>query len=257
MKKIILLVLFAIFSTTIFAQTDTCESLYIPDHPGYTYNARLVGVHRGDIEFGFGYGDPYNILDKETGMIYNTTYVRYGITKHLEFRFGLEFAGIPKTGVYGLSAFNVGVKVPIITDVKNAPDVAIIVTTYIPATGSIEVGGQFPHYAPNYTLALQKCFFNKLVLFGNTGIFYDGFDTRPQYNASIAPYFFITDNWAVFAETVCRFNSWKEPTNLWDVGTIYYINSNLQWDFSFGTNYVTGIDHAFVNSGICWRIKEK
>jgi hypothetical protein len=264
MKKLTLSILFTIFSIFLFAQTDITETIYIPDHPGYTYNARLVGVYQGDIEFAVGYGNPYNLhwLNKNKGMIYNTTYVRYGISKHLEFRFGLEFGSIPQDNIYGLSGFNIGFKCPIITDKPKFPDIAIIATTFIPQAGVEEIGGQFSHYAPNITLAIQKCYFDRLVLFGNVGIYYDGFDTKIQYNVSFAPYFFITDNWGIFIESASRFTGgwenedWNNDKSLWlwDAGVVYYITPNLQWDFSFGTNYRTGMENAFVNTGICWRI---
>lgn len=257
MKKLIAIIL-TVLTLGVFSQ-DTTQSLYIPDHPGYAYNARLVGLHMADVEFAMGYGNPFNLpnLDRNKGMVYNTTYFRYGAFKHLEFRAGFESGWIPKDNVYGFSGFNFGVKIPIITDVKNAPDIAIVATTYVPQTGVDSVGGQFPHYAPNATLVLQYCFFDRLVLFGNGGIFYDGFDTRMQYSAAFAAYYFFKPNWAFFGETYCRFNTWGNPTNLWDSGILCYINDNLQWDLSFGTNYVTGLDNAFVNSGISWRITGK
>lgn len=268
MKKILAVILFVLFSIPTFAQcdTDSTESFYIPDHPGYTYNAHLVGNQRMDVEVGIGYGNPYNLdrFNKKTGMIYNTTYFRYGAFKHLELRFGFEFGDIPSSNTKGFSAFNVGIKVPIITDVKNVPDIAIVATTYVPSTGKDEVGGNFTYYAPNVTLVLQKGFFDKLFILGNGGVYWDGFDTRIKYNASIAAYFYVLPKWGLFAETAVKCstygsptNLWDFPTNLWDFGTTVYITDNLEWDLSAGTNYVTGLDNAFINTGICWRLPNK
>lgn len=262
MKKILAVILFVLFSTPMFAQcdTDSTESIYIPDHPGYTYNSHLVGVGRMDVEVGLGYGNIYNMYNesgKPVNMVYNMTYFRYGVFKHLEFRFGFEFGDLPNYNIRGLSAFNVGAKVPIITDVKNVPDIAIVATTYVPNTGKSELGGQFTYYAPNVTLAMQKCWFDKLILFGNTGIYYDGFNPKMQYNSSVALYYFITTKWAIFGETVCKYSTFNSPTNLWDAGTLILLTDNLQWDLSAGTNYVTGMNNAFVNTGICWRLPNK
>lgn len=166
MKKILSVILLALLGIATYAQTDSCETAYIPDHPGYTYNAHNVGLHRMDIEIGLGYGNPYNLpwLNKKDGMFYNTTYVRYGVFKHLEFRFGFELGYDPKKDIKGLSGFNVGAKVPIISNLKNAPDIAILATTYIPKTGKLDIGGQFEYYAPFQNGEfLEKLLVNSLI----------------------------------------------------------------------------------------------
>ena len=259
MKKL-LAILFVLFSTVaVYAQkdTDTTESIYIPDRPGYTYNAHLVGLHRMDVELGFGYN--YQNYFEKTNIFYNTTYFRYGAFKWLEFRYGVEFGSIatPTYNVYGVRGVNIGFKIPILVDVKYAPEIAIIATTSLPNIGpnpaDTTQGFAIPNYAPSVNLALQKCFFDKLVLFGNTGFFYDGFNPYIQYNSSLAAYLFVSQKCAVFVETMVMYSNGHAPNNMGDAGLVYYITDNIQWDLSFGVNYVKGLDNSFVNSGISWR----
>jgi hypothetical protein len=238
----------AIMIPTIVAQENN-ESLYIPDHPGYTYNALLVGLHRIDVEVGLGYGDP---LYFDKNMIYTTTYFRYGAFKHLEFRYGFELGYMPDSINFGISGVNVGFKIPIISDYQYLPDIAIIANTYLPNLGVEEFS--FPNYSPSLNLAIQKCFFDKLILFANTGLYYDGFNPQIKFNASFATYFFITPKYALFVETLCKFSNTNKPNNMADGGMIYYITDNIQLDLSFGANYVTGFNNFFINTGFNWRL---
>ncbi len=262
MRKLFLAILTVLFSTVLFGQSDTCETIYIPDRPGYTYNAKLVGLHQMDIEMGFGFNYFNNVSyinnGAKTNVFYNTNYIRYGAFKWLEFRYGVEFGNMnwsDSTGTFtntGVRGVNVGFKIPLLADKKYAPDIAIVATTYLPVVGIPEF--RYPDFAPSVNLAVQKCFFDKLVLFGNAGFFYNGFDPRMQYNASLAAYFFITPKFAIFAETMVMYADWTAPSNMGDAGCVFYITDNIQWDLSFGVNYVSGLDNSFVNSGISWRV---
>lgn len=266
MKKVILTIILVIIGVVAFAQTDTTETIYIPDRPGYTYNAHLVGLHQMDIEMGFGYNYMKNVgymnNGAKTNIFYNTDYIRYGAFKWLEFRYGVEFGSMSPDSIGGYSTtngvrgINVGFKIPILCDVKYAPDIAIVATTYLPNIGKPCFA--YTNYAPSLNLALQKCFFDRLVLFGNAGLYFDGFSqintTTINYNASLAAYFFITQKFAIFAETMVMYNPRTAPNNMFDGGCVYYITDNIQWDLSFGANYVSGLDNSFINSGISWRI---
>lgn len=244
MKKIILTLL-TFLSLSVFAQ-----DIYIPDRPGYTYNALSVGYHRADVEFSTGFGDPYYFNDN---MIYNTLYTRYGLFKHLELRVGVEFATIPNNTKYGLSGLNLGVKLPIIEETKYVPSIAIVAVTFLPKVGSPDY--QLDKNAPSINLALQKIFFDKLVVFVNSGIYYDGFNTNIRYNSSLATYFFISPKFGIFAETLCKYSPEMSSNNMWDAGMVYYITDNFQWDLSLGKNYKT--ENSFINTGISWRFPKK
>lgn len=266
MKKLLVLLIALFISAPLFAQTDTTETIYIPDRPGYTYNAHLVGLHQMDIEMGFGYNYMNNVSyinnGAKTNIFYNTNYIRYGAFKWLEFRYGVEFGSMTPDSIGGYSTtsgvrgVNVGFKIPILVDKKWAPDIAIVATTYLPNLGKPCFA--YTNYAPSVNLALQKCFFDRLVLFGNAGFWYDGFSqintNTINYNASLAAYFFITQKFAIFAETMVMYNDRTSPNNMFDGGCVYYITDNIQWDLSFGANYVSGLDNSFINSGISWRI---
>ena len=247
MKKICLTFMVILFSILSFSQ-----DIYIPDRPGYTYNAKLVGLHQMDLEMGFGYNyTKYD--DVKSNLFYNTTAIRYGAFKHLEFRYQMDFGSINSdVNDAGLKGISVGVKVPIFTN-DSIINVAIVGNCYLPNIGRPVF--QIPEYSPSVTLAIQKSL-GKFILFGNSGIFWDGFNPYAQGTASFAIYYFPTKV-GFFVETFCMYSDRNGPMNCGDFGLVWNITDDFIFDFSCGLNYVKGIDNSFVNSGLSWRIPNK
>jgi len=243
MRKLITILL-VLFSTVIFAQDD----IYIPDRPGFTYNTHLVGLHQMDVEFGFGYS--YLLGDRR---FYNTTAIRYGAFKFLEFRYQMDFGNVTNDSNLNLSGIEratIGVKLPIYTNDKIL-SVAIVGSTYLPTLGYWAT----TEFAPSLTLALQKSF-GKCLLLGNSGIMWDGIDPRGKGTASLALYYFPT-KFGFFIETFCMYSNYSTSLNLFDFGMVYCVTDDLMLDLSAGMNYVDTWDDAFINCGLAWRIPNK
>jgi len=246
MKKIFITLVVVMISTLLLAQSD----VYFPDRPGYTYNAKLVGLHRADVEVGFGYN--FTNYGEKSNLFYNTTAVRFGMFKHLELRYEIDFGDLstPSVNSSGVKGMIIGVKAPIIDDLKYFPDVAIIGTVALPNLGKPEF--LIPNYAPSFTLVLQKII-GKFALFGNSSVFWDGINLYAKGSASFALYY-IPGKFGMFAETYCIYSDRTYPVNVGDCGVIYCITNDLIVDLSGGIDYNVGFDNFFVNCGIGWRL---
>jgi len=247
MRKLITILL-VLFSTAIFAQSD----IYMPDRPGFTYNTHLVGLHQMDLEFGFGY--QYMNFGDKTNIFYNTTAIRYGAFKWLEFRYQMDFGNVssPTINEAGVRGASIGMKFPIYTN-DSILSIALVTACYLPNIGKPYFA--VPNYAPSVTLALQKSFGNFLLL-GNSGVMWNGIDPFAYGTASVALYYFPT-KFGYFIETFCMYSDRTEPLNIADFGFVYSITDNIIMDFSVGLNYVTGFDDCFINAGLAWRIPNK
>ena len=154
MKKIFLSLMLVMFSTLLFSQ-DTLYP-YFPDRPGFSNNPRLVGLHRTDFETSFGYNSQYfTPLGDVQPMFYNTNLFRFGMYKHLEFRFGMDMGYLSKVTpqVFGVKALSVGMKIPIVKDLKYFPDVAILGQINFPTIGKPEFA--IPLYSPQGVLVFS------------------------------------------------------------------------------------------------------
>ena len=247
MKKIVITLTLVLFSTFLFSQ----DEIYIPDRPGYTYNSHLVGEHQMDLEMGFGYTN--NFYGVKSDIFYQTTAIRYGAFKFLEFRYQMDFGSInsdpTQSGVKGAS---IGAKVPIYVN-DSIISIAIVGTCYLPNLGKPIF--QTPEYSPSVILALQKSF-GKFSLLGNSGILWDGVNPYAQGTASLALYYF-PSKFGFFVETFCLYSDKNSSQNCGDLGVLFCLTDNLIWDLSGGLNYVGGFDNFFINSGISWRIPNK
>lgn len=262
MKKFFTLIILMCFTSTVFSQ-----DIYIPDRPGFTYNARLVGFHQMDLEMGFGYnymkGNFIGGPDEKTNIFYNTTAIRYGAFKHLEFRYEIDFGSVttPTWNQSGIKGMTFGFKTPIYS-VDSIINVAIVGGCYLP---NIDVSVKnprdtvsffpIPNYSPSLTLAVQK-FIGKVILFGNSGVMWDGVNPYPKGTASFALYYF-PSKFGMFVETYCIYSGKSSPVNGGDLGFLYCVTDDLVVDISGGIDYTLGFDNSFINCGISWRIPNK
>lgn len=235
------------FGTLLFSQ-----DIYYPDRPGFTYNSHLVGLHQMDLEMGFGY--QYMNFGDKTNIFYNTTAIRYGAFKWLEFRYEIDFGNVstPTMNESGVKGASIGMKFPIYTN-DSIISVALVTACYLP-----NIGKPFfvlPNYSPSITLALQKSI-GKFTLLGNSGVVWDGINPYAQGVASVALYYF-PSRFGCFVETFCLYSDRNSPLNIADFGFLYCVTDDLIVDLSAGANYVSGLDDCFINAGIAWRIPNK
>ena len=273
MKKIVITFMLVLFSTFLFSQNDTISKdtinkyPYFPDRPGFSTNARLVGLHQTDYEVSFGYNTNYG---PNTNMFYNTNLVRFGMYEHLEFRFGLDFGSLSyldslgkPAQINGVKGVSFGVKIPIVKDLKYFPDVAILGQIYFAGLGKPEFIS--PDHSPQVLLLLQKGIGN-FTLLGNVGMFYDGYTPYANGVYSICVCYNITPKLGTFIESYSFFSGRTSPLYFGDLGFNYFITDNLEMDISCGNKYfvnftggniVEVVNPFFINCGFAWRIPHK
>lgn len=250
MKKL-LVILFTLFSVSIFSQ-----DLYIPDRPGYTYNAQTVGHKNIDVGMGFGYA--YQHYNERTDLYYNTTAFRYGAFKFMEIKGEIDFGNLDSKSFNskGIMGGMLGAKFPIhIND--SIVQIGLVGTCYLPNFG--EDAFQYPNASPQITLALQKNL-GKISVFGNVGGVWNGINPMSdtyfvdfQEIASVSVYYF-PSKLGLFIESWHKFSKGNPSYNNFDGGLVYIISDDLVCDFSVGLNYKEWNDDSFVNVGISWRI---
>jgi len=254
MKKILILLL---ISTNLYSQD------YVPDRPGICNSPYLVGLHQIDFESGIGYN--YYAPDN---VFYNTYLFRYGMFKHLEIRGDIDFGfthSINNTNYSGVKAITLGVKIPIINNIKYLPDVGLMGGIMLP---NINKAYTPIDYLPAITLLLSKNIKN-ITIASNVGIFWDGHDNSEDFFI-INPY--SIDNSAQFSYSIMigysikklqffvetyGFMSNSKPYSGCDGGISYFLTPELQMDFSIGLNYIIGLNNSFIGAGIAWRIPNK
>lgn len=253
MKKI-LVILFTLFSVSLFAQ-----DIYIPDRPGYTYNAQAIGHKNFDVEMGFGYA--YQSYETRSDLFYNTTAIRYGAFKFLELRGEIDYGSIKSknANAIGIMGGILGAKIPIhIND--SILQIGLIGSCYLPHFG--ETDFQYPKSSPQVTLALQKSL-GKVTFFGNVGGMWNGINPMSdtyfvdfQETASVSAYYF-PSSLGIFIESWHRFSKNNPSYNNFDCGLVYIFSDNFMCDFSIGLNYKEGSDDSFINFGLAWRVLNK
>ena len=270
MKKYLLSLLFVGLALFGYSQTSTpTEESYFPDRPGFSCNPYSVGLHRTDYETSVGYNTNYGAGSR---MFYQTNLFRFGMYKHLEFRLGLEFGslssldsvGNPNPEITGIRAVYIGAKIPIISNIKYLPDVAILTQVNFLKLGKPEFYLSVPQndYSPQAVLLLSKGF-GKFMVMGNVGIWYDGYNPYAQGLYSVCVCYSITPKFGTFIESYSFFNSRNAPLNFGDLGFNYYITDNLMVDISCGNQYFLDTKSLqvtnpfFLNCGISWRIPNK
>jgi hypothetical protein len=242
MKIFSFLIIILLFPILLFSQS------FSPDRPGFSNGAYSVGLHRTDYESGWGYNGfgcyPIN-------QLCNTNLFRFGMYKHLEFRFGTDFGDLlTNSQIAGIKALYFGVKIPIIQDIKYLPDIAILGMLNLPNIGKPEFS--IPDHSPQGSLILQKGF-GKFTVLGNVGILYDGINPYSQGFYCINLGYSITSKFGSFIESYSFFSSKTSPFIYGDLGFNYFITDDFQFDLSYGS----GMSTVFINCGFSWRIPHK
>ena len=244
------------------------DYVYVPDRPGMAANAYAIQLHHADYEasmFLFRYADDAGT----TTTLTETNLFRYGAFKRLELRagFNINHAIYPdKSTITGVRDVNLGVKIPIISNIQYAPDVAVLGTIVLPNSGNKAFTPTL--YIPSAALLLQKSFGSALFI-SNVGILYDAstvdgyYLTNPhsincgiQGTYAIAFYYFM-GKVGVMAETYGYYADKMEPYTAFDCGVTIAVNNSVEVDLSIGAEYDMGFDNSFINVGFGWLIPTK
>jgi hypothetical protein len=261
MQKIKLSTLYLLFfySITVFGQTENYP--LVTDRPDQTESAIVVPYAAFQIETGFIYQMQKfheNRLEVENeNLIFASTLFRYGITHELEFRFGGEYFNGKSTSfnkselINGLRGFFVGSKYQLRRNEKILTNMSIIFHLMLP----------FGHQnlrpdriEPNVKLCLSQEFSDGISFGMNIGLANNSSINITEYTYSMVVGMSVTEKIGLFTEMYGSFHKTYLPAHNFDAGITYLHLSNLQIDFSLGTQMFRDETDFFGGLGISFRI---
>lgn len=245
------------------------------DRPDQTECPFLVPPKMFQIETGASveYDKDPSTSSKIKNYTYNTTLLKYGISRQWEFRFIAEYLGTKITSrtdrtlnrnVSGMNSIAVGTKIFICEERGIIPKVALLAHLELPYFGSSQF--KVKHLAPRFRFSMQNTLSERFTLSYNVGGEWDGDSQNATiiYTASlgislvrnlnmfIEAYGFMTENSNVENEFSGSFTNDHRA----DAGFTYLIKNNLQLDVSGGIGISKVSPDSFLSCGLSWRFPQ-
>lgn len=242
----------------------------ITDRPSQTESAFTVPVKMFQLETG-GQVEYDNREHTNTKKItYNTTLIKYGISKKMELRFIAEYLGISFrdrivdknfVNVNGMNSVTIGTKISVCQQRGLLPKIAVLTDLGLPYFGSPVF--KVKHLAPRFIFLMEHSISKRVSFSYNIGGAWDGTSQYATliYTASLG--IGLVGNLSVFLET---YGFIKENSNEFnpfskmviydhrlDAGFIYHLNNNLQLDVSGGIGVSKVSPDSFLSCGVSWR----
>ncbi len=222
----------------------------VTDRPDQTESSTTIPLKSLQIESGILFGNYENGLIKQT--LIPSTLLRYGLTNHIELRFGQQFErlknDITSHSDFGISDLEIGAKIQLFKKEDVNTEIAFLSHLIIP-TGSNGLTND--KFGTINKLAISHELNDKLGLGYNVG--YDNMgkgDGDLSYSAVLGiglgekfgTYFELYGEYAEFSDWGLNFDS----------GLTYLIKDNLQLDVSLGL----GLNHDmhYFGLGCSWNI---
>ena len=233
----------------------------VTDRPDQTESAAIVAKGKLQLETGFVYEyDEGEVLEMEN-YTYNSTLLRYGLTKSTELRVGMEYLDeklITQSGqefsFTGLSPLYTGLKVKIAEEQGIRPDMALLGSLTWPATANKDLEPQF--VAPALRMSFAHTLSDNLSLGYNLGAEWDGDNPEASYFYSIALGIGVTEKLGAFVESYGSLYKDRDPEHKADTGLTYLVSNNFQLDVSGGIGLSENAPDYFASFGFSYRIPE-
>ncbi len=251
-KKITSTILFVPF--LIFAQENKENYELITDRPDATESPNTVPQFHLQVETGLYYESfTENDIQFETKG-YNTTLLRFGVLKNLEFRLGWDFEEHATQGLSdvksGFSPLLIGAKVTILEKKGFLPQIGLLGHLFLPfAAGQDykpETTGVDFRFAFSHTLS------EKSSLSYNLGAEWKDGSSEAAYLYSIS-YGYSLKNLGFYAEVYGDLPENSKSNHYWDFGLTYLIANNLQFDATVGRSFTKGQD-ILLSTGLSMRL---
>jgi hypothetical protein len=240
------------------------------DRPDQTECPFIVPVKMFQIETGYQVEYDKNASISTKNNTYNTTLIKYGVSKQMEFRLIAEYLGTSvkdrsienrTSRVSGMNSITVGAKIFICNQRGWLPKTSLITHLELPYFGSSLF--RVKHLAPRFRFLMQHTISERVSFSYNIGGEWDGSsqDATLVYTASlgiglvrnlgmfIEAYGFVTEN----SNTQDEFNGSFTNDHRFDGGFTYLLNSNLQLDVSGGIGVSKASPDSFLSCGVSWR----
>ncbi len=258
MKRIYLIILSVFLVQAVFSQEE--KEAIDTDRPTFSESPLTVPKNTFQIESGvqFGWDKQDGVSSKDLG--FNSNLFRYGINRRFEVRLGVNFAGYQelidetdeKTTLSGLTPIVVGFKWNILYGDGPIPTLAISSHVDIPGAASNDFNDgnvlQTLRFAGSWKLS-------KVFNFGfNLGSLIDWkeYDFTGLYSVAL------TASIVKWLGAFMEFYSISPPgeysRNNLNMGLMFPVRNNLQFDLSGGIGLSNSAPDNFVNIGFAWRI---
>jgi hypothetical protein len=239
------------------------------DRPDQTECPFLVPTKMFQVETGYSVEYDRNKNTDTRNYTYNTTLLKYGVSKNWEFRLVAEYLGtktISRNGGNaqyrsGMNSVSIGTKIFICEERGIIPTMALLAHLELPYMGSSHF--KVKHLAPRFRFAMQHTISERISLGYNIGGEWDG-DSQAAtiiYTASLGisllrnvnmfveAYGFMTENSTVENE----FNGSFSQDHRLDSGFTILLKRNLQLDLSGGMGISELSPDSFLSTGLSWR----
>lgn len=258
MKHLLLIIISIFVVHTAFSQNDTIP--LVTDRPDRTESAMTVPRKSLQIESGFTFGWDKQEDISTKDISYNSTLFRYGLNRRLEFRAGLAFAGVDKdneistekTTKNGILPLVLGFKWNILYGDGPIPTLAILSHVDIPPAASKDFSDgnvlQTVNFAGSWVLS-------RVFSFGfNVGSLIDWkeSDFTSFYTASLG--ISIIKWMGAYIELYSFLPAGEYSKHSFDMGLIFPVRHNLQFDVSGGMGLSDNALDGFASCGVSWRI---
>jgi hypothetical protein len=255
-------------------QSNEEEKREIPsiatDRPDQTESPFIVPVKMIQVETGYQVeNDKVNGV-KIKNYTYNTTLLKYGASKNIEFRLIAEYLGtsiidkqkdISNKRTNGMNSITIGSKIFICEQKGLLPKTSLITHLELPYFGSSIF--KVKHLAPRFRFLMQHTISDRVAFSYNLGGEWDGSSQNATliYTASlgiglvtnlgmfIEAYGFVTEN----SNSKSEFNGSFMNDHRLDGGLTYLLNKNLQLDVSGGIGISKISPVSFLSCGVSWR----
>ncbi|MDZ4713035.1 MAG: transporter [bacterium] len=256
MKKLLLFV-FVLTSAKLVAQDNDI----ITDRPDQTESSSIVP--KGSVQF-------------EAGLVYEKTYsdsiisfknysmpsvlIRYGISKNVEARFGIELlkerkeSSTDAINTKGISPVMLGTKIKMFEEKKLLPEMSFIAGFIIPFEGE----GSFhqKYISPEFRFVMSHTLKERMTLSYNLGGEWNGDTPQATGIYTLALGFSASDNIGIFLESYGFLTQDESSDHRLDAGLTYLILQNLQLDLSSGFGISNISPEYFLAAGISLRLPE-
>lgn len=256
MKHYLSLVLLLFGFLITVAQTEIEKKNYgtiTTDRPDQTESSSTVPKKVLQIETGAFYEE----LNKVKSITYNTTLLRYGLLNNLELRLGFNNTAVKlnaNTLANGFSPLLLGVKIAVTEEKGALPEIAFIGHINLPFFASNDF--ETKSTGTDFRFSLSHTLTKKSSLGYNLGMAWDGDITTASYVYTIAYGYSFTDKLGTYIELYGDLPENSSFNHKWDVGLIYLISDNIQFDISGGTGITKNSQDLFLSAGISVRIPE-
>jgi len=235
-----------------YGQTDKITT----DRPDQTESPTLVPIGWIQVETGASIERITVGNTKVKDITFNTSLVKFGLTKQFELRLIQEYAG--REGVSetqtGFGPLALGAKIFLAEEKGAWPAVSLIGHVHT-RTGS---RGYRPSFvAPDLRFVFAHTLSDKFSLSYNFGGEWNGEEAASTMIYTISLGISLTEKLACFIESYGFLPEYASQDHRVDAGFTYLINDNLQLDISSGLGLSPNSPDNFLSGGVSWRFNTR